>query len=171
MNRDPIRYLSGDANLYGYVGGMPVRSVDPEGLFGGWGGWGLPGGPELPRLDPDEQKRRDELYCFYLTPGNCAPADPPVLNWGSEAGFCTAAVALTIAGCKCIPSGGPDDGPDDWPDDWFDDPTQPDWTDEGINDPDHIFEGQPGWPGGPPSNPEPGDTFPGFGDGDTIPIN
>ncbi len=32
LNRDPIGYRAGDANLYRYVDGNPVNSVDPSGL-------------------------------------------------------------------------------------------------------------------------------------------
>ncbi len=34
VNRDPIGYLAGNANLYGYVGGMPTYYVDPYGTKG-----------------------------------------------------------------------------------------------------------------------------------------
>ncbi|MCH7596551.1 MAG: RHS repeat-associated core domain-containing protein, partial [Planctomycetes bacterium] len=33
LRRDPIGYAGGDLNLYGYVGGDPENSVDPEGLI------------------------------------------------------------------------------------------------------------------------------------------
>ena len=32
VNRDPIGYAGGDLNLYGYVGNMPARGLDPSGL-------------------------------------------------------------------------------------------------------------------------------------------
>jgi RHS repeat-associated protein len=36
LTRDPIGFAAGDANLFAYVGGDPVNSVDPTGLEGFW---------------------------------------------------------------------------------------------------------------------------------------
>ena len=72
----PAEYLDG-LNLYDYALNNPLLYLDPSG-----------------------QKNFCYDYWHYLKPGkgHNAPADPWFLNWGSEAGFGTAAVAGTAAG-------------------------------------------------------------------------
>jgi RHS repeat-associated protein len=105
LSEDPISFAAGDVNLYRYVGNGPVNGTDPSGLYlWGIGTPNLGGGPPNfpghsynPRPEPEPgppaKPAPPNLYCYYLTPGNSAPADPWYLNWGSEAGFGTGALA------------------------------------------------------------------------------
>jgi RHS repeat-associated protein len=54
--RDPIGYVA-DVNVYSYLGGSPVRSGDPLGLFGG--GWGYGGYLEQERNRQEAARQRE----------------------------------------------------------------------------------------------------------------
>ena len=62
--RDPIGYLGGDTNLYGYVGGMPTFYVDPLGLETMLNPSGP--GPVIP--DPDPTPAGDMARCILKDP-------------------------------------------------------------------------------------------------------
>jgi RHS repeat-associated protein len=79
LSEDPIGFAAGDGNLYRYVGNGPTYGVDPEGF-------------ETP-TPSKKGSSPGALYCHFLTPGNNAPADPWLLNWGSEVGLGTGAVS------------------------------------------------------------------------------
>lgn len=65
VNRDPIRYLGG-MNLYGYVGGNPIRYFDPLGLWNtGHTITGIQWGPDV-NMAPYKPKcryRSDKIDC------------------------------------------------------------------------------------------------------------
>jgi hypothetical protein len=103
---EPMINYDGGMNLHQYVGSKPTIHSDPSGLIPpGWDsprpGIGLPG-TGFPSPTPGggsfggwgvQPSNAGDLYCYYLTPGNSASADPWYLNWGSEAGFVTGGLA------------------------------------------------------------------------------
>jgi hypothetical protein len=46
---------------------------------------------------PPPRPPEPNLYLHYLIPGHSAPADPAILNWGSEGCFCVAGAAGGLA--------------------------------------------------------------------------
>ena len=78
-SRDPIGYVGSKWNLYGYVRNAPLSLSDPSGLDPGYFDDWLSG------------------YWYFLSGGE-APADPWILNNGSEIGFGVAIGAGIAAG-------------------------------------------------------------------------
>jgi hypothetical protein len=107
-----MHQYSDGMNLYQYVQSVPTANMDPT---GGQGHFKRCGGQWISypqgccgekvymqngktcckngQLSPCPLPPPPNLYCYFLTPGNSAPADPWYLNWGSEAGFVVGGVA------------------------------------------------------------------------------
>ncbi len=115
---DPLRFQAGDANLYRYVGNGVTSAIDPSGLEEILPPPGLPRedpawayyemqGYSPPPPPPDEGPGFGDLYWYYLTPGDSAPSDPWILNWGSEiAGGIGIAAGTAAAGIVLIGAAG-----------------------------------------------------------------